>query len=95
MKRTFITGLLVWIPLGITLWLLSFIVSLADQTLLILPEALQPVSFLHVDIPDIGRVIARSIGISDFKGGESIGLTPRAELVHRFDDQGKVLTRAS
>lgn len=58
-------------------------------------ERLGSDTFLHVDIPDIGRVIARSIGISDFKGGESIGLTPRAELVHRFDDQGKVLTRAS
>ena len=61
MKRTFITGLLVWIPLGITLWLLSFIVSLADQTLLILPEALQPVSFLHVDIPGFGILLALSV----------------------------------
>ena len=38
MKKYFITGLLVWVPLGITLWVLRLLVTSMDQTLLLLPE---------------------------------------------------------
>ena len=33
MKKYLITGLLVWIPLAITLWVLHLIVTTMDQTL--------------------------------------------------------------
>ena len=42
MKRYLIAGLLVWVPLGITIWVLHFLVTTLDQTLLLLPEAAQP-----------------------------------------------------
>ena len=38
-KRYLIAGLLVWIPLAITFWLLELIVSTMDQTLLLLPPS--------------------------------------------------------
>lgn len=41
-KRYFITGLLIWVPLGITAWVLVSIVQLMDQTLLLLPEGFRP-----------------------------------------------------
>ena len=41
-KRYFITGLLIWVPLAITAWVLSLIASVADRTLLLLPESLRP-----------------------------------------------------
>ena len=37
MKKYLITGLLIWIPLVITLWVLKFIVDALDQTLHLLP----------------------------------------------------------
>jgi uncharacterized membrane protein len=39
LRRYFVAGLLVWIPLVITLWVLKLVVDLMDQSLLILPEA--------------------------------------------------------
>ena len=38
MRRYLIAGLLVWVPLGITIWVLVFLVTTFDQTLLLLPE---------------------------------------------------------
>ena len=42
MKRYLIAGLLVWVPLGITIWVLHFLLTSLDQTLLVLPESVQP-----------------------------------------------------
>ena len=39
MKRYLIAGLLVWVPLGITIWVLHFLVTTLDQTLLLVPGA--------------------------------------------------------
>ena len=41
MKKYFITGLLIWIPLVITIWVLKLVVETLDQTLLLLPLALR------------------------------------------------------
>ena len=38
MKKHLITGLLIWVPLVITVWVLSFLVGTLDQTLLLLPD---------------------------------------------------------
>ena len=57
MKKYFITGLLIWIPLVITLWVLNLIVTTMDSTLLLLPEALQPQSWLGFHIPGLGVVL--------------------------------------
>ncbi len=37
MKKYLITGLLIWIPLVITLWVLRLVVDVLDQSLLLLP----------------------------------------------------------
>ena len=57
MKRYLITGLLVLIPLAITLWVLSAIVSTMDQSLALLPVAAQPKSWLGYDIPGLGVLL--------------------------------------
>lgn len=54
MRRYFITGLLIWIPLGITFYALQFLVSSMDQTLQLLPESLQPRTWLGFHLPGIG-----------------------------------------
>lgn len=41
MKKYFLTGLLILVPLAITLWVLNLVVTTMDQTLLLLPESLR------------------------------------------------------
>lgn len=57
MKKYFITGLLIWVPLAITAWVLSLIVRAMDQSLLLLPYDLQPEQLLGVYIPGIGALL--------------------------------------
>jgi uncharacterized membrane protein len=57
LKKYFITGLLIWVPLVITAWVLSLIVRSMDQSLLLLPQALQPERLLGVYIPGIGALL--------------------------------------
>ena len=57
MKKYFVTGLLIWVPLGITLWVLHLLVSTMDQTLLLLPEALQTENWLGVHVPGMGVIL--------------------------------------
>lgn len=56
-KRYFITGLLIWVPLGITLWVLSALVGAMDQSLLLLPEPWQPEAWLGFRLPGLGVVL--------------------------------------
>lgn len=57
MKRYFITGLLIWVPLGLTAWVLKFLIGTMDQSLLLLPDSLQPERLLGMNIPGIGAVL--------------------------------------
>ncbi len=61
MKKYFITGLLVWVPLGITLWVLNLTISTMDQTLLLLPEHWQPDRVLGVHIPGLGIILTLAV----------------------------------
>ncbi len=57
MKRYFITGLLIWVPLGITLWVLDLLIGTMDQTLTVLPAQWQPEALLGVRIPGLGVIL--------------------------------------
>ena len=56
-RRYFITGLLIWVPLVITLWVLDLLVSTMDQSLRLLPLEWQTESWLGVHIPGLGVVL--------------------------------------
>lgn len=56
-RRYLITGLVVWVPLVITVWVLSFLVGTMDQTLLLLPPALRTESWLGVHVPGMGVIL--------------------------------------
>ena len=60
-KRYFITGLLIWVPLVITLWVLNLLVSTMDQTLLLVPAALRTEAWLGVHIPGLGVLLTLMI----------------------------------
>jgi uncharacterized membrane protein len=57
MKRYFITGLLIWVPLGITLWVLDLLIGTLDQSLTVLPAQWQPEAFIGVRIPGLGVIL--------------------------------------
>ena len=57
MKRYFITGLLIWVPLGITAWALRFLIGTMDQSLLLLPENLRPEALVGIYVPGVGTVL--------------------------------------
>ena len=56
-KRYFVTGLLIWVPLAITAWVLSLITGIADQSLRLLPESMRPQAIVGFDIPGTGVVL--------------------------------------
>ena len=56
-KRYFITGLLIWVPLVITGWVLSLIVSTLDQSLRLLPDSMHPETLVGFPIPGAGAVL--------------------------------------
>jgi uncharacterized membrane protein len=56
LKKYFITGLLIWIPLAITFMVLAWIVGTLDAILLWLPTEHQPSSYIGFDIPGVGVV---------------------------------------
>jgi uncharacterized membrane protein len=58
LKKYFVTGLLIWIPLAITVWLLNLIVTTMDQTLWLLPASLRPSAWLGVHIPGLGLLLS-------------------------------------
>jgi Uncharacterized conserved protein len=56
-KRYFITGLLIWVPLGITVWVLRLLIGTMDQSLLLLPPSLRPESQLGFSVPGVGALL--------------------------------------
>ena len=57
MKKYLIAGLLIWIPLVITLWVLLLIFDTLDQSLLLLPETWRTEHWLGVHIPGLGAIL--------------------------------------
>jgi len=56
-RKYLITGLLIWIPLVITIWVLKLVVDTLDQTLLLLPDQWRTESFLGVHVPGLGVIL--------------------------------------
>jgi uncharacterized membrane protein len=61
LRRYLIAGLLVWVPLGITIWVFYFLVSTLDQTLLLLPDRVRPEALFGFRIPGLGVVLSFGI----------------------------------
>ncbi|OWY39826.1 hypothetical protein CEK28_07315 [Xenophilus sp. AP218F] len=58
LKGYLIAGLLIWLPLAVTLWVLNLIVGTLDQTLTLLPEHLRPEALFGVHVPGLGVIFA-------------------------------------
>jgi len=56
-RRYLVAGLLVWVPVGITILIIKFLVDLMDQTLLLLPPGWRPEQLVGFRIPGLGLVL--------------------------------------
>ena len=63
-RRWLLAGLLVLVPLAVTVWLLNWIISTLDQTLQILPGDWHPDKLLGFHIPGFGVLLALAIVLS-------------------------------
>ncbi len=56
-RRYFVAGLLVWIPLGVTIFILKILIGLMDNSLLLIPQKYRPEEWLGVAIPGLGIIL--------------------------------------
>lgn len=72
-KRYFITGLLIWIPLVITVWVLVLLISALES---VVPEFLSPQALFGIEIPGFRVVlILLVVWLSGFLAANFIGQT--------------------
>ena len=57
LRRYFLSGLLVFLPVAITLWFIGWVISLLDSVLDVLPDAVHPNAYLPFVIPRLGAVV--------------------------------------
>jgi uncharacterized membrane protein len=77
LQRYFLAGLLVFLPVVITLWFLGWVIGLMDGLLDVLPARLHPNSYLPFAIPGLGAVF--TIGLILF-----LGILTRGVATRRF-----------
>ncbi|OFM35386.1 DUF502 domain-containing protein [Neisseria sp. HMSC068C04] len=58
LKKYLITGVLVWLPIAVTIWAMTYIISAADRLISLLPESWQPQHFWGFNVPGLGIVAA-------------------------------------
>ena len=57
LRRYIVAGILVWLPIGVTIGLVWFLVSLMDKTLVLIPQRYQPEELIGFAIPGLGIVL--------------------------------------
>ena len=60
-RKCFISGLLLWLPIWVTLLVIKFLVDLLSKSLLLLPHQYQPDVLLGYHIPGIGVIITLAV----------------------------------
>ncbi len=58
LRRYLVAGVLVWLPILATVWVVSFMLHLMDLTLKVLPPAYRPEALVGFSLPGIGAVFA-------------------------------------
>ncbi|MDO5058970.1 MAG: DUF502 domain-containing protein [Neisseria sp.] len=58
LKKYLITGILVWLPVAVTVWVISYIISATDSLINLIPAKWQPVNYLGFNVPGLGFIIA-------------------------------------
>ncbi len=57
LRRYIIAGILVWLPSGVTIFLVRILIGLLDRTLVLIPQKYQPEELLGFAIPGLGILL--------------------------------------
>ena len=57
LRRYFVAGLLVWLPLGVTIFLFRILIGLMDKSLVLIPRQYHPEELLGVSVPGLGVIL--------------------------------------
>jgi uncharacterized membrane protein len=58
LRRYWVAGLLVWLPIGVTILVFKVLLDIMDQALVLVPEAYRPETLLGFRIPGLGAALA-------------------------------------
>lgn len=58
LRRYLLAGLLIWLPLGVTVLVIRLLVNVMDRVLVVLPESYHPDQLLGFHIPGLGLVLS-------------------------------------
>ncbi len=58
LRRYLVAGILVWLPILATIWVVTFMLHIVDRTLLLLPQAYRPETLVGFTLPGVGLVFA-------------------------------------
>ena len=56
-KKYIFAGLLIWVPIAVTFWVIQMVIGMLDQTLMFFPEHLRPINSVGFHIPGLGALI--------------------------------------
>lgn len=79
-RRYLIAGLLVWLPIGVTILIIRLLVGFMDKTLTFIPKAYHPDTLLGFHLPGLGVVLAvcivfiTGIVVANFFGRRMVAL---------------------
>ncbi|HET9882192.1 MAG TPA: DUF502 domain-containing protein [Candidatus Binatia bacterium] len=76
-QRYFLAGLLVFLPVVITLWFLGWVISLLDGLLDVLPAGVHPQTYLPFAIPGLGALVTVTLILF-------LGILTRGVATRRF-----------
>ena len=57
LQKYLIAGLLVWLPILVTVLLFRFLITLMDQTLILLPSQIRPEAVIGFKLPGLGLIL--------------------------------------
>jgi uncharacterized membrane protein len=57
LRRHFVTGLLIWVPLAVTLWVLDILIGWLDQSAALLPANWRTEAWLGTHVPGLGVLV--------------------------------------
>jgi uncharacterized membrane protein len=58
LRRYLVAGILIWLPILATLWVVTFFIHIMDETLLLLPLRYRPEALVGFALPGLGAVFA-------------------------------------
>jgi uncharacterized membrane protein len=61
LRRYLVAGILIWLPILATIWVVAFIIRIMDRTLLLLPLSYRPQALVGFALPGVGAVLAFAI----------------------------------